>query len=119
MAKSPFDFVKAINQTKEYNFEDGDEAKFPGFVINMALSYHVDTILYANQMNLSPNLKPKMMYDYLFYSIRQKKRFATWEKKIEADPNIKLIMQAYKYSYKRAKEILSILTKEQLAIIQK
>lgn len=117
MSKSPFDYLKAINLTKQYNLEPLEEKQYPAFIVNRGLSYFMDTVLYANQMNLNAHLDKKMQYDYLFYSIRRKNRFAKWLKK-DADTDIEAIMTYYKYNASKAKAVLTILTEEQIKIIK-
>lgn len=117
MSKSPFDYLKAINTTKQYNLEPEDEKKYPSFVINRGLSYHVDTVLYANQMNMNHHLDAKIQYDYLFYSIKRKNRFTKWLKK-DFDENLGIVMRYYKYNASKAKAILPILTDEQIKTLK-
>ena len=50
---NPFDYLNAINATKEdVMVDDVAESKYNAFLINRGLSYFVDTVLYANEMNL-------------------------------------------------------------------
>jgi len=58
---SPFDYVKSINETKKNLMRTGDsfedalyERDYNPWVVNQAFSFHLDTILYANQMNMYP-----------------------------------------------------------------
>jgi len=71
----------------------------------------------ANEMNISHWLDPKLQYDFLFHSIRAKKRFFK-KKKTTTDPAFEQVKEYYKYNDKRTKEALAILTKEQLDIIK-
>ena len=48
------------------------EKKYPSYVINKCMSHHVDTVMYANEMNQYPNLDNRMQYD--FYKYRQKQK---------------------------------------------
>jgi len=68
-----------------------------------------------------------MHYDYLFYSIRKKKRFGP--KKTEMDKQLEkelkqesdkltLISEYYKYNRVKSKAVLKILTDSQLEIIK-
>lgn len=116
MSKSPFDYIKSISQTKEYIFEQ-DEKKYPAFIVNRGFSYFMDTVLYANQMNINSHLDAKLQYDYLFYTVRRKNRFTKWLKK-EHNENLGIIMQYYKYNASQAKAILPILTDEQIKTLK-
>lgn len=121
MAKrSPFDYVKSINSTKEYLMETSDDINdYNAFIVNRTLGHFLDTVLYANMMNKNSHLDKKMQYDYLFHSIRKKYRFSKYDKKPEKDKNIELIMDIYKYNYLKAKEVYSILSEEQISELKK
>ncbi len=49
-------------------------------MVGRAFSYHLDTIIMANEMNLYPQLDDQMHYDFMKAMIRPKKRFAKWSK---------------------------------------
>jgi hypothetical protein len=113
------DFLNSINTSKE-NLMDTDskvERLYPSFVVNKCLSYFPDTLLAVNQINAICHADKKMQYDYLMNSIRPKKRFAPWGKKIE-DQDVELVMQAFKVSERKALEMVDLLTQEKLEIIR-
>jgi hypothetical protein len=117
---TPFDFIKSINEHK-YMMKDAlSESEYNAFIINLGFSLFSDTIFQANEMNRLSHLDNKMQYDYLYNSIKPKKRFRKWPKKdkITGD-NIRLICDMYKYNVSKAKTALSILTQEQIDIIKK
>ena len=87
-------------------------------MVNRALSYYIDTIMYANDMNINHHVDKLMQHDYLFYSIRKAKRFSKWAKK-KKDSDIELIQEYYGYSYDKAKVAVSVLTDDQIKIIKK
>ena len=66
---TPFDFVNLVLHTKkpedELDFKD-----YAPFIVNRSLSYHIDCVLYANEMNLWPSTDKDMQYQYLLNSIR-------------------------------------------------
>jgi len=115
--KTPFDYIKSISYTKDYNLEPADEKAFPAFIVNKGLSFFSDTVLYANQMNMNADLPAKMKYDYLFYSIKKRNRFAKWEKK-QKNEDLDIVMQYYKYNSSKAKQLLSILTPQQIKTLK-
>ena len=80
----PGDYLKAINYTKEDLFVESqaDKDYYP-FIINRCLSYFIDTVLYANEMNRFPEILKKDQFNYLKGSVRQRKRFSKWIKKEE------------------------------------
>lgn len=119
MTHKPFDYVTSINSTKKNLIEDETTEKgYSPFLTNRALSYHADTILYANEMNLNSGLDNKLQYDYYLYSIKKGKRFSKWHK-FEASKEYNLIKDYYKYNDSRTREVLSILSKDQIDIIKK
>lgn len=110
------DIVPSILQTKKPILED--EKDYNSFMVNRALSYHMDCIMYANQMNVNFGLDRKPQYDYLINIVRAKKRnFAKWEKPIQED-NLQSIKLFFGYSDAKAAEALKVLTDEQIDIIK-
>jgi hypothetical protein len=106
------DYLNAINYTKEPLLDTEDESVEKGytpFVVNRCLSYFIDTVLYANEMNRRPETDKKMQFDYLQKSIRKNKRYSKWLKQ-ESVENLDLIKQFYGYSDAKAKEVMDILT---------
>lgn len=112
---TPFDYVKSINNKKQY-INDCDE--YLPFIINSAFSLYNDTIFNSNEMNLNSHLPQKMQYDYYFYGVRKKYRFTPWHKKLEKNEDLSSVQQYYKYNSRRAKEVLTILSPNQLKIIK-
>jgi hypothetical protein len=120
---NPFDFVNSINSTKKNlirECEDGSvtEKDYTSFLINKALSYFPDTLLYANEINMQPHLDGLMQYDYYLNSIRKGKRFSKWSKP-EVEEELKSIAKYFSVSMKRAQEYQAILTNEQKEEIRK
>ena len=116
---SPFDIVNDICYNKINLSLDQDFQKaYVPFIINRALSYHMDTLYYANEMNINHNLDKDMQNSYLLNATRKRKRFAKWHKN-DIDDNIILIQEYYKCNYKRACEYLNILSPKQLKEISK
>lgn len=116
---TPFDFLNAINENKKDLFQDPQAEKdYTPFMINRGLSFFPDTVLYANEMNKSAQIPAKWQFDFLKNSIPKKKRFSKWHKKDATTEQLKLVMKHYKYSEKRALEVLGILSTKQVAEIQ-
>ena len=112
------DFLKSINQSKD-NIIDKDpltEKEFPPFVVNRTLSYFLDTVMYANEINLRSSAENKLQFDYLLNTVRSKRRFSRWLKPGENN-DLDAIKEYYGYSNQRAKEVLDILSGEQLSFI--
>lgn len=114
-----WDYENSISHNKKYiNPDDNGTPSYVPLRTISILSNSVDTILYANDMNINIQLDPKLQYDYLFYSVRSKKRFFKRDKKTNFDV-FQLVQNYYKYNDKRTQEALNILTKEQINIIIK
>lgn len=95
-----------------------DEKDYNAFVVNKALSFHYDCIMYANQMNISHNLDAKLQNDFLLHTVRGWKRpFQKWEKKPKID-DLELVKKKYKVSNERAQEYLALLSEEKLQEIR-
>jgi len=115
---TPFDFVNAINKTKEDLLKDPTNEKlYQPFMVNKALSYFSDTALYANEMNLYRDLDHKLQFHFFLNSIRPTKRFAKWVKRQE-DNDLSAVMEYYGYSTEKAQKALSVLSSDQITIIK-
>jgi len=115
---NPFDYVESINSSKKDLMVDAaTEKAYNAFLVNRALSYFKDTVLYANEMNMHHHIDAKLQYQYYLNTIRPSKRYSKWAKKKE-DNDIDAIIEYYGYNYKNAKATLSILSKQQLKIIK-
>lgn len=114
---TPFDYVDFILRKKTP--EPGLEFKdYTPFLTNRSLSYHLDCVLYANELNMWPSIDKDMQYHYLLNSIRpMKRKFVPWQK-ADSDKNIECVKIYYGYSNAKAKEALRILTDEQIAVIK-
>ena len=114
---SPFDYLKAINETKEdVMLTSQDEKKYSSFIVNRGLSFFMDTIFQTNEINRNPHLDSRLQFDYLINNIRKKRRYSKWLKP-EKLKNVELVKEYYGFSYEKAKDALRILSDEQLAYI--
>ena len=113
------DWLNSINVTKK-NLIDEDpsiEKDYPPYIINRCFSGHLDAIMFANEMNMYSFLPKKMQYDFFINILRTKKRFSPWLRK-DTIKDIDHVKRYYGYSNEKAKQALTILTKEQLAFIK-
>jgi hypothetical protein len=113
------DWLNSINLTKK-NLIDEDaliEKEYPPFIINRCLSGHLDTVLFANEMNQYHFLPKKMQYDFFLNSVRKKKRFSPWIRQDKIQ-DLDYVKRYYGYSNEKAKQALKILTHEQLTFIK-
>jgi Bacteriophage clamp loader A subunit len=115
---SPWDYIKAINETKEDIIKDEQSEKdYNSFIVNRGLSYFPDTVHYANEMNQHHHVDKAMQFNYLKESIRKRKRFSKWVKP-ETNDNLGIIIKFYGVSKPKALSILSILTESEIADIK-
>ena len=113
------EWLKSINLSKK-NLIDEDpslEKEYSPYIINRIYSGHLDAILFANEMNQYHFLPKKMQYDFFLNTLRTKKRFSPWLRK-DTIKDIDHVKRYYGYSNEKAKQALTILTKEQLAFIK-
>jgi hypothetical protein len=113
------DWLNSINYTKQNLIKDSPDLikSYPAYVINKCLAMHIDTVLYANQMNECYELDHDMQYSFYLNSIRKKKRFSSSIKKSNLD-DLEYVKQYYNYSTAKAIQVLNILSKEQLNFIK-
>ena len=114
---NPFDFVKSITYTKQDIMHDLNESEYEPFLINRALSYYQDCILYANEMNRRFELETRLQYHYLLNTIRKRKRFAKWIKSEKID-DLRIVMEYYQVSRAKAEEYLNIISENDIAILR-
>lgn len=115
---NPFDYVNAINDNKKNLMvgTENDELAEKGyapFMVNKALSYFVDTILYANEINQYAHTDNKLQFEYYLNGIPKKKRFSKWAKK-EKNDELDIISEYYGCNYTRASEIHKIINKSNI-----
>jgi|TARA_B100001093_G_scaffold259569_1_gene248110 hypothetical protein len=119
MSSELSEILASVNNTKEHLYaDDPDRVKsYPPYIINRCLSGHVDSILFANAMNLNQHLDKRLQYDFLLNTLRKRKRFTPWLKKEQVD-DLDLVKKHYDYSNEKAKIALSLLTKTQIEYIR-
>jgi len=113
------EILPSILEKKKSVFQDEYDYKdYKPFVVNRALSYHMDCVLYVNEMNLHAGIDPDMQYSYLLNTIRpMKRKFQPWQKS-EVDKDIECVKQYFGYSNEKARETLRILNDDQIAEIK-
>lgn len=113
------DTIPSILQTKKKVITQENERDYVPFIVNKALSFHMDCIMQSNQMNMLPSTDSLMQYHYLLNTVRAYKRpFQKWQKR-ETLENLELVKEYYNYSNEKAKEALSILSNAQIEEIKK
>ena len=112
------DWLNTINLSK-INLIDEDpliEREYAPYIINKCMSGHMDTVLFANEMNVNHFLDKKMQYDFFINSIKSRKRYSPWLKKDKFN-DLEVVKEYYGYSNEKARAALRILTEDQIQII--
>ena len=82
------DWLNSINMSKE-NLIDEDpelEKEYAPYIINKCLAGQLDSVLYANEMNMHHHLDKKMQYDFYKYPEEEKAFLSVVEKGQRARP---------------------------------
>ena len=113
------DWLNSINFTKENLIEDDPEAikSYPPYIVNRCLSGHLDTILFANEMNKYSNIDKDLQYSFLLYTLSKRKSFSPCLKKEQIE-NLDLVKKHYGYSNEKARIAVNLLTKTQIEHIR-
>lgn len=116
---NPFDVVNDLSYNKVGILDETNIKEYNPFLTNRAFSYFMDTLYYAQEMNIyGANIDKDMQYAYYMNAIPKKKRFAKWGKKV-VNEDIAVISKFYKCNNKRAEEYLKLMSKDRLAEIRK
>lgn len=110
------EIIPSILQTKKDVLET--EKDYVPFLVNRSLSYHMDCILYVNQMNMNGGLPQKLQYQYLLNTVRpMKRKYAQWQK-ASVVKDLECVKEYFGYSDEKAKEALRILSDEDITLIK-
>ena len=116
---SPFEYVTAINYSKQNMIVDDETEKgYLPYMTNRSLSYFQDTVAVANAMNQYHILEKKLQFDFLINIVRKRKRFSKWIKP-EVVTDLEVVKEYYGYSNEKAKQALSVLSTEDLTELSK
>ena len=113
------DWLNSINLNKN-NLMDEDpslEKEYAPYIINKCMSGQIDSIMFANEMNINHFLPKKMQYDFFLNSLRKRKRFSPWLRKDKVK-DLDVVKSYYGYSNEKAAQALRILSPEQIAFIR-
>ena len=113
------DWLNSINLNKN-NLMDEDpslEKEYAPYIINKCMSGQIDSIMFANEMNINHFLSKKMQYDFFLNSLRKRKRFSPWLRKDKVK-DLDVVKSYYGYSNEKAAQALRILSPEQIAFIR-
>lgn len=111
---SPFDYLNDIMLGKKNISDDTFQKDYVPFLINRGLSYQSDCILFANEMNIRPQVDKNQQYLFLLNTVRAKKRsFAKWGKPV-SNSTVNLIKSYFGYSDARALEVIDLITDDDI-----
>ena len=108
-------FFNSISHNKEDNdFSDAEfEKDYSPFLVNKNLSYHVDSVLVANEMNTRKFIDNKNQFRFLYLIVPKLKRNIVWAKATK-DKNLEIVSKYYKISLEKAESYLKILDNNQI-----
>ena len=116
---NPFEYLNAINYTKQnIMVDDLAEKGYNSFMVNRGLSYFNDTVLMANEMNQHAHLDNRLQFDFFINIVRKKKRFSKWNKP-ETASDVEVVKEYYGYSNEKARQVLTLLTSENIDELKK
>ena len=109
------DWFNSINFNKDDLTEDDEHIikSYPPFIINKCLSGHLDSVLFANEMNRYHFLDKDMQYKFYLNILRKRKRFSPWIRK-DKDSDLDIVKSYYGYSNEKARQVMKILSTEQI-----
>lgn len=93
------------------------EYKGLAYVINRVLGYFPDTIFFAQEMNMRSSLDGKMQYLFYLNGVSKRARFAKGIK-VENPQHLEIVKEYYRYSTKKARKALEILSEDDIKYIQ-
>jgi hypothetical protein len=113
------DWLNSINFSKNNLLEESPESikEYPPYIVNKCLSGGIDSILFANEMNMHHQLDKDMQYSFYLNTLRKKKRFSPWIRK-DKIKDLECIKQYYGYNNEKASQALKILNKVQIEFIK-
>ena len=119
----PFDFINDVSHTKKDLIRNSENPKIAESVYNPWLtnknfSLFSDTVLYANEINKYWRLPNLLQHDFYMHSLRAKKRFVKWPKKMDV-ADLDMISTYYNVNKTRAEEYLELLLPDDIDKIRK
>jgi hypothetical protein len=113
------DWLNSINFSKENLLKDDPSniKEYNPFVINRLLSGEIDSVLYANEMNMNHHLDKDMQYSFYLNSLRKRKRYSPWIRK-DTTKDLDYVKSYYGYNNEKAEQALKILNQTQIDFIK-
>jgi len=104
--------MNSINGKGELLDREYIEKEYKPFIINRALSYVLDSVLYAHELNRLPRMPVYDQYLFYYHALSKRKRFARWHKPAK-DKYLSVVAEYYGYSDRKAEAALTILSEAQ------
>ena len=113
------DWLNSINFNKNDILEEDSylSKEYPPFIVNKCVSGHMDTVLFANEMNKYHFLDKDLQYKFYLNTLIKRKRFSPWVRK-EKITDLDYVKRYYGYSNEKASQVMKILTPEQISYIK-
>jgi hypothetical protein len=113
------DWLNSLNFTKENLISDEPylAKEYPPYIINRCMSGHMDSVMYAQEMNKYHFLDKDLQYNFYLNTLRKRKRFSPWIRKDKVS-DLDYVKRYYGYSNEKASQVMKILTPEQIAYIK-
>lgn len=96
---------------------EAEERGYPPFPVLRSLSYHPDAVLIANLLNEHGlkefGISNLQHYEFLLYALPKGRRFAKWGR-TSKDDDIDLVMEVMNMSYEKARDVVSLISEEEL-----
>lgn len=119
-AQKKLDLFKVIipsimNTKKDSLPPDTKVSHYPAFVINRALSQHIDCLGHAQNMNMRGNLPIRQHYLFLLNTVRKGRRdFIPWAKKPAKEEAVDIIATYSRISRRKAEHLVDCVTPAQI-----
>ena len=114
------DWLNSINFNKKDLIKDDPSVikDYAPYIINRCVSGHLDTVLYANEMNKSSHFDKDIQYTFYLNTLRKRKRFSPWIRKDKVS-DLEYVKRYYGYSNEKASQVMKILSYEHIEFIKK
>ena len=113
-APTPFTVINELNSGKTPQERDA----FDPWLTNKHYSLFLDTIYYAQQMNLNSELDKDIQLSYYINTIAPSKRWRKWPKK-HLEKDVQILKEVFGYSEIKARAALAVLSKDQIMEIKR
>lgn len=111
-----FDIMGDLSHGKKgLLYEDPSfEAEYSPYMVNLGFSQHVDSVLYANDMNRLHGLSKRAQHDFFFHGLDARKRFGKWAKKLPKPDDLEVVMEVFGVSQIKAMELIPLISPEKM-----